>query len=142
MRTSPRRPILRPVGHYQHDGKAAHDRDKEFEQIVAGGIDPVNVFDGDHHRAAAGERPHSVDESFQRLFFLFLRRELQRGIQPGRQREQCCEQWKCFLYVRPQIGERRLQLFETLRRRVFASKARGRLKFLNERVQRRIEMKR
>ena len=101
----------------------------------------MNIFDGDHHRTAAGEPPHSIDEGFQRLFFLFLRRKLKRRIPPGRKREQRCEQWQCILHMRYHIGERRLQLFETLRRRVFASKACGRLKLLNERVQRRIEMK-
>ena len=100
---------IEPDGHDQQQRRRGRLIDEPLEPRQARGIEPMEIFDDEHHGFVLGHFEQQRDQRFERLFPLPLGRH-RRNRRPigGRQVEQRCEQRDRL--AERQAAEQRLEL--------------------------------
>ncbi len=73
-RVAPRGCVLRAARHQQHYARVANSLGNLPNQLFAGRIDPVRVFDQEEHRLLLGQALQQIDQGLERVGPFFLRR--------------------------------------------------------------------
>ena len=136
----PMRHVLWPVGDHRHDGQRFEPGNQRVQQLLAGRIDPMHVLEHHQHRRAPGKGFQLSDQRLEGLLLLLLRREIERRIALGGQREQGRNEWRrlgTLLWTARQPG---FHLVQLLLGRILARKGRRDLELLGDGVQRGIEV--